>query len=739
MSWSIKKRTFRQVVRLYVSVCCTIFFLFLIGYGAFSFTLAQKQEQGQIENAALRCGTYLEELFGNISHLNFVLSNDEAAYRVSTGSAIQNYDYVLATQAVNKYSLSMNNIDSIYLYLDQPKIVLASDYGKCPSDEFYDRAFLESVEFPSSFQLQTRTVKNKDVLSVITRFPTSVGNPTYFQSYSCINLDLDTIERELSAGLKENQAIEVTINGQIQLRLGNLAANAENSYYSTESLRYHSGSVTVFSCQKEFIRSFLWKLFSECAVFFLLICAFSMMLTCGYLYFRRIAKPIALQLTALYRKKEQEPPLLSISDWEKTFQRLISDHRSYEQQLEESRRLFREKIHLQLFSGDIACEEELKQLCGAAEISLPRREYLVGAAALYREGGTLSAEELVLARVYVKSCLEKEAGERMYVHVTEDGRDRVGILIGFDDSVSAETLAYIREREQRISAELRASTGISCFFSLVYTVDHWNEIAKAYDQAKENLVYRVIYPDETEYAESLLEDVSDTLISRGELRSLNCAVRAGQLGQLESFLRQYSEQAETESEPVEFSKLKLCALCLIGLLWNQLPPSAEPSFWKEVELAVRQLENAESPETLFSKFSDVLTVCSRDRAIAAPAIETKNQYIKRAILFLNEHFQEECKISDIARHLNLNEKYLSRLFKQETNTTPGQYLASLRMEKAVSLLEKRECSIRAVSEQAGFHDPRSFTRLFKKTYGINPVEYQRQQTGGGTQNEFQNS
>ena len=70
--------------------------------------------------------------------------------------------------------------------------------------------------------------------------------------------------------------------------------------------------------------------------------------------------------------------------------------------------------------------------------------------------------------------------------------------------------------------------------------------------------------------------------------------------------------------------------------------------------------------------------------------------------------------------------HLHRIFKAITNETINEYITRKRIEKTASiLLHKREITISELSLQYGFNSNSSFTRTFKKFYGINPTEFRK--------------
>lgn len=69
--------------------------------------------------------------------------------------------------------------------------------------------------------------------------------------------------------------------------------------------------------------------------------------------------------------------------------------------------------------------------------------------------------------------------------------------------------------------------------------------------------------------------------------------------------------------------------------------------------------------------------------------------------------------------------YLSTLFKKETGETISDYTQKLRLEKAKNLLRTTNLNLNEIAAQVGYSDPKHFSKLFKKTFGIRPQDYRK--------------
>ena len=57
--------------------------------------------------------------------------------------------------------------------------------------------------------------------------------------------------------------------------------------------------------------------------------------------------------------------------------------------------------------------------------------------------------------------------------------------------------------------------------------------------------------------------------------------------------------------------------------------------------------------------------------------------------------------------------------------SPMQYILSIRINNAVSLLETTDYNVTEISNIVGYDNPLYFSRIFKKQKGVSPSEYRK--------------
>ena len=98
----------------------------------------------------------------------------------------------------------------------------------------------------------------------------------------------------------------------------------------------------------------------------------------------------------------------------------------------------------------------------------------------------------------------------------------------------------------------------------------------------------------------------------------------------------------------------------------------------------------------------------------------------RAVDYFREHYNEAISIEAYAADQNISVGWFIQNFKQYTQTTPAQYIQSLRITNAKLLLETTNYNVSEISNLVGYENPLYFSRLFKKQCGMSPVQFRKQ-------------
>ena len=100
--------------------------------------------------------------------------------------------------------------------------------------------------------------------------------------------------------------------------------------------------------------------------------------------------------------------------------------------------------------------------------------------------------------------------------------------------------------------------------------------------------------------------------------------------------------------------------------------------------------------------------------------------LSRAIKLIHDHAAKKLTIDDLASAAGMSRSGFALQFKKMSEISPIAYLTKWRMWQATDLLNASGTGLAQVAEQIGYQSEISFSRAFKREFGIAPGEYRRQ-------------
>lgn len=399
----------------------------------------------------------------------------------------------------------------------------------------------------------------------------------------------------------------------------------------------------------------------------------------------------------------------------------------YQKDMEESRRMDRQKLFYHLISGGLSSTEILER-ANRLGIEFSSAAYSVMRFQILPEstGGRWSED---VERIREKICGLAEQ---------EDVIRWVGLGIeGFAFILGAEDEAALEQLTARWSSSLRKLTG-SCsglhyFGGIGKAVRRLGDIPRSYQDANKTFASRFFLdPDQiVDHTQVLqIRNASGTLIDLEEFRSsrigrnrVESFLKNGTIDEAEEFVDEYFENVgEKNYKSLMFRQYIVMDMYLgtadfldeIGVKLEELSPASRDI--NEIASNAGALSSVR--QYLVKLFGEALTL--RDRM----SRKRYGQLLEEAKAYIKENYQNhELSLNAVAGYVNISPSYFSTIFSQEVGSTFVEYVTALRIGKARELLMCTNMRTSEVGFQAGYKDSHYFSYIFKKMTGCSPKEY----------------
>ena len=143
-------------------------------------------------------------------------------------------------------------------------------------------------------------------------------------------------------------------------------------------------------------------------------------------------------------------------------------------------------------------------------------------------------------------------------------------------------------------------------------------------------------------------------------------------------------------------------------------------FWKKGLSVKKEISDLIIESILLSTFYYI-----GEKILIYEEIDNKNNmlayYIKKYID--DNYFDNNLSLELISKELLYTPKYISSIFKKTFNIKISQYITTLRLQHACTMMQQGFTSISDISNKCGYRDSQYFSKIFKKEFKKTPTEY----------------
>ena len=101
-------------------------------------------------------------------------------------------------------------------------------------------------------------------------------------------------------------------------------------------------------------------------------------------------------------------------------------------------------------------------------------------------------------------------------------------------------------------------------------------------------------------------------------------------------------------------------------------------------------------------------------------------FLIKATELVKKNLGKEFNVDDLCMEMGMSRSSLYNKIKALTDRSPSDFVRQIRMTEAAALLKSKKYTVAEVSDMMGYSDPKYFTDIFKKHYGMTPSAYMKQ-------------
>ncbi|MBQ7924701.1 MAG: 2-isopropylmalate synthase [Lachnospiraceae bacterium] len=132
-------------------------------------------------------------------------------------------------------------------------------------------------------------------------------------------------------------------------------------------------------------------------------------------------------------------------------------------------------------------------------------------------------------------------------------------------------------------------------------------------------------------------------------------------------------------------------------------------------------------EDIIKSSIEALVSAANKLAAEQHITEGREERIIEIISYIQKNYID-VTLENLSDEFHLSKPYLSKYIKERSGLTFQEVVKEERMKKARTMLKESGKTVETIAADVGYENVEHFNRLFKKSYGMTPVQYRKQQT-----------
>lgn len=205
-------------------------------------------------------------------------------------------------------------------------------------------------------------------------------------------------------------------------------------------------------------------------------------------------------------------------------------------------------------------------------------------------------------------------------------------------------------------------------------------------------------------------------------------IKSGNVEHLKEFLHTNSllvKEGKMAHSPVRHTKNVFITTAARAGLLGAIPGGVDvEKTYQLMDFYIQECEQLQTIEEITNlQYMMLIDFCQRAGETHIP--EGISAEVYQCINYIRSHTNESIRIDDVAKQVHRSSSHIMRRFKEELGIHISAFITRCKLEEAKSLLTYSNKSLVEISSYLSFSSQSYFQNVFKKQYGITPMQYRK--------------